>query len=325
MKGNIDMKIIVTGSMAYDRIMEFPGGFSEHIFPEKIENLNVCFTVNGMKERFGGTAGNIAYALKLMGESPEISAVIGQDHGKYMEWFAQNRISTDMIRVMKGDFTACAYVTTDKSGNQITVFNIGAMNHSSCLNFDSLDPNDTFLIVSPGNLDDMINYPRLCKEKGIDYIFDPGQQLPVIPPEDLKKSIDGCRILISNEYELDMIMNLTGFNKSTLLECTDTIIMTRGESGSRIITAKGETDIPVVKADRVLDPTGAGDSFRGGLISGLVRGIDLEKSAIMGSVCASFSVEGYGTQEYSFTPEEFRKRLDVICDNTLPPEFDFIK
>ena len=181
------MKIIVTGSMAYDRIMEFPGGFSEHILTDKIDNLNVCFTVNGMKERFGGTAGNIAYALKLMGENPEISAAIGQDQGKYMEWLVKNNISTDMIRVMKEDFTACAFITTDKSGNQITVFNIGAMNNSSCLDFDSLEPDDTIIIVSPGNLDDMINYPRLCREKGIDYIFDPGQQLPVIPAEDLKR------------------------------------------------------------------------------------------------------------------------------------------
>lgn len=307
------MKIIITGSMAYDRIMEFPGGFPEHILPDKIDNLNVCFTVNGMKEKFGGTAGNIAYALKLMGENPEISAAIGQDHGKYMEWLAKNNISTDMIKVMKDDFTACAFITTDKSGNQITVFNIGAMNNSSRLDFDTLDPNDTILIVSPGNLDDMVNYPRLCKEKGIDYIFDPGQQLPVIPPEDLKKSIDGCRILISNEYELDLIMNLTGLDIDTLLGCTNTIIMTRGELGSRIITAKGETDVPAVMANQVLDPTGAGDSFRGGLISGLVRDKDIEESAILGSVCASFSVECYGTQEYSFSSEEFKIRLREVA------------
>lgn len=299
--------------MAYDRIMEFPGGFSEHILPEKIDNLNVCFTVNGMKERFGGTAGNIAYALKLMGEAPEISAAIGQDHGKYTEWLVRNRISTDMIKVMRDDFTACAFITTDKAGNQITVFNIGAMNNSSCLDFDSLDPKETIIIVSPGNLDDMINYPRLCKEKGIDYIFDPGQQLPVIPPEELKKSIDGCSILISNEYELDMIMNLTGLAKDELLARTKTIIMTRGELGSRIITSEDETDIPIAKADKVLDPTGAGDSYRGGLISGLVRGMDLKKSAVMGSVCASFAVECYGTQEYGFSSEEFEKRLNEVA------------
>jgi adenosine kinase len=307
------MKTIVTGSMAYDRIMKFQDNFSGYILPEKIDNLNVCFTVNGMQERFGGTAGNIGYALKLMGETPEISAAIGQDHAKYTGWLKQNDIPVHMIRVMEDDYTACAYITTDHKGNQITVFNTGAMNNSSCLDFDMLDPNETILIVSPGNIDDMINYPRLCKEKGINYIFDPGQQLPVIPPGDLQKSIEGCKILISNEYELDMIMNITGLDKDSLLKHTETIIMTRGESGSRIIRSGAETDIPAVKAKQVLDPTGAGDAYRGGLISGLARGMDLTKSAIMGSVCASFAVECYGTQEYSFTREEFNERLNRVA------------
>jgi adenosine kinase len=299
MKGIIDMKTIVSGSMAYDRIMEFQAGFSEYILPEKIDNLNVCFTVNGMKERFGGTAGNIAYALRLMGEEPEISAAIGQDHANYMDWLRQNKISTGMIKIIDKDFTAGAFITTDKTGNQITVFNIGAMGNSSCLDFNGLDPNNTILIISPGNLGDMVGYPRQCKEKGIRYIFDPGQQLPVLPPEDLKKSIDGAMILIVNEYELDMIMRITGLDRDALLDRAETII----------ITQDSEVEIPVVKANRVLDPTGAGDAYRGGLISGLTRGMDMRESAIMGSVCASFAVECYGTQEYSFSKEDFQKRL----------------
>ncbi len=298
--------------MAYDRIMEFKDSFSGYILPEKIDNLNVCFTVNGMKERFGGCAGNIAYALRLMGGNPEISAAIGYDHALYFEWLNQNGISTDLIRVIKGDCTACCFITTDEKGNQITVFNTGAMNNSSCLDFESINPAKTILIISPGNITDMINYPCLCKEKGIGYIFDPGQQIPVIPPQDLTKSIEGCRILISNEYELDMIMTITGLKKEDLLRRTQTIIMTRGELGSRIITKEGETDIAAVKAKQVIDPTGAGDAYRGGLISGLTRGIDLRRSAIMGSVCASFAVECYGTQEYSFTMEEFNERLNGV-------------
>jgi adenosine kinase len=304
------MEIIVTGSLAYDRIMDFPGNYSEHILPDKIDTLNVCFTVNGMKERFGGTAGNIAYALKLMGEEPEISAAIGQDHGKYMTWFTENGISTDMIKIVENEFTACAFITTDEKDNQITVFNTGAMNSSSCLNFDNLKPDKTLIIISPGNLDDMTNYPRLCKETGLSYIFDPGQQIPVLPPEELLKAIEGCKVLISNEYELDMIMNITGFLKGPLLERAETIIMTRGDLGSKIITQKEEIEIPAVKANKVLDPTGAGDAYRGGLISGLVRGMDIEHSARMGSVCASFAVECYGTQEYSFSLEEFADRLN---------------
>jgi adenosine kinase len=312
MKGIIVMKTIVSGSMAYDRIMEFPAGFSEYILPEKIDNLNVCFTVNGMMERFGGTAGNIAYALRLMGEEPEISAAIGQDHAKYLDWLRKNNISTGMIKIIDKDFTAGAFITTDKTGNQITVFNIGAMGNSSCLDFNGLDPEDTIIIISPGNLDDMVNYPCQCKEKGIRYIFDPGQQIPVIPKDDLKRSIDGAMILICNEYELDMIMNITGFNRDALLKRAETIIVTKGEEGSIIFTQDSQTDIPAVRADCVLDPTGAGDAYRGGLISGIVRGKDIRESAILGSVCASFAVECYGTQEYSFNREEFQKRLTGV-------------
>jgi adenosine kinase len=303
------MTIIVSGSLAYDRIMDFPGHFSDHILPEKIHVLNVCFQVNGMKERFGGTAGNIAYALTLMGEKPWISATIGRDYHRYFDWMAQNGISTEKIKIIEDEFTASAYITTDKSDNQITGFHPGAMKHSSSLDFDRLDSKGTLMIVSPGNLEDMINYPRLCKQKGIDYIFDPGQSLPMLDAKDLVQAIEGCRILISNDYELDLMMSKTGLNREALLRRARAIIVTLGESGSQVITPAGEIRIPAVKPNRVEDPTGAGDAYRGGLISGLVRGREIEESARMGSVCASFAVECYGTQEYRFTLEEFNERL----------------
>lgn len=303
------MDIIVSGSLAYDRIMDFPGYFSDHILPEKVHTLNVCFQINGITEKFGGTAGNIAYALTLLGEKPEISATLGQEEHKYLEWLKKNGISSDNIKIIKDEFTASAYITTDKAGNQITGFNPGAMNYSSSLEFDNLNPKETIVIVSPGNLEDMVNYPRLCKARGIDYIFDPGQSIPMLEPEDLVQAIDGCRILISNDYELDLILNKTGLKKEALLEHARTIIVTMGELGSRISTLNGEIKIPAARAKIVRDPTGAGDSYRGGMISGLVRGKDVEESARMGSVCASFSVECYGTQEYTFSPEEFNERL----------------
>ena len=305
------MNIIVSGSLAYDRIMDFHGYFSDHILPEKVHVLNVCFQVNGIKEKFGGTAGNIAYALTLLGEKPGISATLGQEDHKYIEWLKKNGISCDKIKTIEDEYTACAYITTDKADNQITGFNPGAMNNSSSLEFDSLIPEETIVIISPGNLEDMVNYPRLCKKRGIDYIFDPGQSLPMLQPEDIVQAIDGCRILISNDYELDLIMNMTGMKKDALLERAKTIIVTKGEHGSQIYTPNGEINIPAVKAKIVQDPTGAGDSYRGGLISGLVRGKDIEESARMGSVCASFTVECYGTQEYTFSPEEFNERLEL--------------
>ena len=149
------MNIIVSGSLAYDRIMDFPGHFADHILPEKIHVLNVCFQVNGMKEVIGGTAGNIAYALRLMGENPVISATIGQDYQRYFQWLAKNGISTDHIRIIEDEFTAGAFITTDRADNQITGFNPGAMKYSSCLDFNALTPSETMMIVAPGNLEDM--------------------------------------------------------------------------------------------------------------------------------------------------------------------------
>lgn len=304
------MEIIVSGSLAYDRIMDFPGHFADHILPGKIHVLNVCFQVNGMREKFGGTAGNIAYALSLVGEKPTISAAIGHDHHRYLDWMAKHGISTDGIKIIEDEFTACAYITTDLADNQITGFNPGAMKHSSSLDFDKLTPEDTIAIISPGNLEDMVKYPRICKQNGIGYIFDPGQSLPVLAAANIANALDGCRILISNDYELDLIMKKTALDKKDLIMRAGTVIVTLGEKGSQVLTAAGEINIPAVKPRKVEDPTGAGDAYRGGLISGLIQGKDIEECARMGSVCASFAVENYGTQDYRFSPEEFAERLN---------------
>ncbi len=302
-------KTIVCGSLAYDRIMDFRGYFSDHILPEKTHILNVSFQVNGIKEKFGGTAGNIAYALALMGENPVISATIGHDNQRYFEWLATNRISTGNIKIIENEFTAGAYITTDLADNQITGFNPGAMKYTSSLDFDKLNPKDTIVIISPGNLEDMLNYPRFCKARGIDYIFDPGQSLPMLDAKELLHAIEGCRILISNDYELNLIMSKTGAQKEDLLRITSTIIVTMGELGSCVFTQNGEINIPVVKPKKVVDPTGAGDAYRGGLLAGLLQGQSITHCAKMGSTCASFAVECYGTQDYRFSPEEFHERF----------------
>ncbi|MDO8636645.1 MAG: carbohydrate kinase family protein [Dehalococcoidia bacterium] len=304
------MNIIVSGSLAYDRIMDFPGHFSDHILPEKIHVLNVSFTVNGMKEKFGGTAGNIAYGLYLLGEKPALVATIGRDYHAYFEWLVKNNMARDNIKVIEGEFTASAYITTDQADNQITGFNPGAMKHPSSFNFSNIVPGDSIAIVAPGNLEDMAKYSARYQSLGIDYIFDPGQSLPMWDGQDLVKSIKGSRILISNDYELEMIIAKTGLDKQKLLQLTGAIITTLGELGSCIRSRNGETEIPAVKPRQVVDPTGAGDAYRAGLIKGLVQRKSVEQSARMGSVIASFAVECYGTQEYSFSMAEFEARLD---------------
>ena len=309
------MTIIVSGSLAYDRIMDFPGNFSDHILPQKIHVLNVSFTVNGMVEKLGGTAGNIAYALTLLHEKPMILATVGRDYHRYFEWLEKNHIACDSIRTIEEEFTASAYITTDRADNQITSFHPGAMKYPSAYNFDKLNPKESLAIIAAGNLGDMMNYSLTCKSLGIDYIFDPGQSLPMWQGQDLIQSIEGSKILISNDYELELITSITGLNRKKLLKKTEIVITTLGEMGSRLITPGGEIAIPAAKPKVVADPTGAGDAYRAGLIKGLVQSKSIKQCAIMGSVCASFAVECYGTQEYYFSLAEFKERLNTYSSH----------
>ncbi len=303
------MNIITSGSLAYDRIMNFPGYFSDHILPEKIHVLNVSFTVSSMVEKFGGTAGNIAYALSLLGEKPIILATIGRDYHSYFEWLRKSNIAYDNITIIEEELTAGAYIITDQSDNQITGFNPGAMKYPSAFNFDEINPKESIAIIAPGNLEDMMNYSVTYKAKGIDYIFDPGQSLPMWDGQSLIQCIEGSEIMVSNDYELELIINKTGLDKKELLQRTNFIITTLGEKGSHVCTAGGEIKVPAIKPKKVVDPTGAGDAYRAGLIKGLIQYRDIEQSAKMGSVCASFAVECYGTQEYYFSMMDFEERL----------------
>jgi len=302
------MQILISGSLAYDRIMDFPGKFSDHILADKIHILNVCFVVNGLAEKFGGTAGNIAYSLALLGERPLILATAGNDFGKYEEWLRQHDLPLEGIRLIPEELTAGAYITTDKADNQITGFNPGAMKYPSLYEVDHAQIPDKLAIVAPGNVEDMVNYSLSYKEHNIPYIFDPGQQITSLSADQLTEIVGGSKLLIANDYELELIMQKTGLTKNELLKRTEVIISTLGENGSLIITSQGETIIGVAKPSKVLDPTGAGDAYRAGLIKGLVLGKEISAAARMGATCASYAVEYQGTQEHAFTQEEFWTR-----------------
>jgi len=302
------MNIYVSGSLAYDRIMDFPGRFSDHILPDKIHILNVCFTVNGMVEKFGGTAGNVAYSLSLLDESPVILATIGKDYGSYFDWLKKHRISLEGIRIIGDEFTAGAYITTDKADNQITGFNPGAMKYPSEYKFDGVAAEESIVLIAPGNLQDMTGYARVCRDKGIDYICDPGQSLTSWKGDELREWINGSAILISNDYELEMIMKMTGLDKKGLLGLTRIIVTTLGEKGALISTSDGDISVPPAEVSGVVDPTGAGDACRAGLLKGLVMGKDIETAVKMGAVAAVYAIEKYGTQEHWYTYEDFVKR-----------------
>src|SRR5918996_1990439 len=265
------MDILVSGSLAYDRIMDFPGRFSDHIMPDKIHMINVSFTVNGLKENFGGTAGNIAYSLALLGESPRILATIGYDYHRYFQWFEQHGLSTNDIKIVPEEATASAYITTDLADNQITGFNPGAMKQPSGFDFSKVNPKECIAIVAPGNLQDMADYSRSYQELGIFSIFDPGQSLPAWQGKDLARCICQSDMLVSNDYELALIKDKTELSTEQLLEGVGTIITTKGELGCEVLSRDGQAQaaIPIIPAKNVVDPTGAGDAFRGGLIKGL--------------------------------------------------------
>lgn len=302
------MKILVSGSLVFDRIMNFPGRFADHILPDKIHEINLCFQINAVKDSFGGTAGNIAYNLKMLGLEPIILSAVGSDFNDYKDWLIKNNINLNFIRVLPQELTSRDYILTDEADNQITAFHPGAMEYQ-CGVKEFLPEEKYLAIVSPGNLKDMVEYPAIYQKMGIDYIFDPGQAIPLLSVDDLLTSISGAKILISNDYELEMILKKTRLIFSEIRERVEVIITTMGDHGSRITTSDEEMAVPAAKPLGVIDPTGAGDGYRAGLIKGLVENYDLRNCARLGGVVALYTVEKYGTQTHEFNWEEVLRRF----------------
>ena len=312
------MSIYVSGSLAFDRIMTFPGNFQDHILMDKLHMINVSFMVDAMDERRGGCAGNIAYSLALLGEKPLIIAAAGRDFEPYAAALAKKGLPLEGIRRDPEIFTALCYITTDLSSNQITGFYPGAMKLPADYKFPLADADHDIAIVSPGNVDDMRRLPTFYREKGIPYIFDPGQQLPVLGREALLSAIEGSFACITNDYELNMICKTTGKTEDELLGRTLWLVTTLGADGAVVRGADGtEVRIPAVAIQEVVDPTGAGDAHRAGMIKGLVHGFSMSEAAKLGAVSASFALEKLGTQEHEYTPREFRQRYEATF-GTLP-------
>jgi len=311
------MRIYVSGSLAFDRIMTFPGKFSDHILADKIHMLNVCFVVDGMEEKFGGTAGNIAYSLALLGEMPHILASVGKDFGPYDKHLRSLELPLDGIRVVDGEFTAGAFITTDQDDNQITGFNPGAMRETCHPHIDRTNIGGSLAIISPGNLDDMTSLPRVYKELHIPYIFDPGQQITALTGEQMTEAITGAHMLVTNDYELEMILKATGLTREEVIERVDVLITTLGAKGSIMVTEGRTVEIPAAKVEKPLDPTGAGDAYRAGLIKGLSMQKPLETCCKLGAVCAAYCVECHGTQEHSFDMQLVAERYKAAFGEEL--------
>jgi Sugar kinases, ribokinase family len=303
------MSIYVSGSLAYDRIMSFPGLFEDHILPDKLHIVNISFLVDDVREHCGGTAGNISYTAALLGEKPIALASVGNDFDRYERRMKKLGMPLEGIRHVENEFTALCFITTDRADNQITGFCPSAMGYPCKYAFKNIDTKTDIGIVAAGNMQDMQHYPLFFKEKGIRYIYDPSQQIPRLSAEELENSITGAFMFISNDYELEMVMKALGMsNKDELLELTPNIVTTLGAQGAFLLTREEQTHIPAVLTEAVKDPTGAGDSMRGGMLAALHEGKDLVEAIQIGTVAASFCVEQYGTQEHFFDKETFDYR-----------------
>lgn len=316
------MNILVSGSLAYDRIMDFPGVFKEHILPEKIHILNVSFVVDKVKENFGGTAGNIAYNLALLGEKPTVLGTVGDDFDKYKEWMNKNNIDISYINEIAGEFTATANIMTDKDDNQITGFYPGPLDVKYCDVVKDIK-NINIAIIAPEFKERMMRYVKIYKEKNIPYIFDPGQQITALSGEELYTGICGAKVLIGNDYEIQMILDKIGEQLGRnshhirpsqygllrpLEDMVEILVITKGAKGSEIYKDGKKIVIPPAKPKSVCDPTGAGDAYRAGFIKGLLKDWALEKIGKFAGLVSVYTVEKYGTQTHEFTMDELEKR-----------------
>jgi adenosine kinase len=310
------MTALICGSAAYDNIMVFEDSFKNHILPDKIHILNVAFLVPRLRREFGGCATNIAYNMKLLGEDPLPMATVGQDFGPYAGWLSQKGIRQDHIKVLDDVFTAQAFITTDLDDNQITAFHPGAMNFAE-VNIVSDADGVSIGMVSPDGRTGMIEHAAQFAEAGVPFIFDPGQGLPMFDGNDLKRFIEQCTWVTVNDYEWQLLKDRTGWDVDDVTARTEALIVTRGGEGSLIHTKEAVHEIPTAKPSTVEDPTGCGDAYRAGLLHGLLKDMDWETTGRIASLMGSIKIEQHGTQNHSFTRDEFADRFKAAFGRSI--------
>jgi adenosine kinase len=306
------MQLIVTGSIAFDYLMSFPGRFTEHFLPEHMKRVSLSFLVDSMDKRRGGCAPNIAYTLALLGERPRLMATAGQDFGDYRHWMEGAGIDTSLVRTIEGKFCASFFCSTDEHNNQIASFYTGAMANAAELSFRGLDGlgADTLVIISPNDPAAMVQYAEECSTMGIRYIWDPGQQCARMDGDQLKDGVIGAFMVVCNDYEFELLRQKTGMSEPDVLAHVPLLVVTKGEKGCTVHTRSEAVDVPAVVPDRIEDPTGVGDAFRGGFMKGLAIGASYEVCARFGSVAATYALEHLGGTYHAYTWDEFKARYE---------------
>ena len=301
------MATLVTGSIAYDTIMVFPDRFKNHLLPDQLHILNVCFLTPEMRREFGGTAGNIGYNLRLLGGEPLVMATVGEDIQPYLRRFEKLGVGTRLLKIVEGQFTAQAFITTDLDDNQITAFHPGAMNHSH-ENSIGAELGATLAIIGPDGKDGMQQHARECARHGVPFVFDPGQGLPMFSGAELVEFIELADYVAVNDYEGKLLEEKTGRTLEDVAKSVKALVVTLGAKGSLVYAGGKRHDVPCAKADKLVDPTGCGDAYRAGLLYGLANGWDWPSTARLGAVMGAIKIAFRGAQNHAPSRDEIEER-----------------
>jgi len=311
------MKTLVTGSIAYDTIMVFPDRFRNHLLADQLHILNVCFLTPEMRREYGGTAGNIAYNLRLLGEDPLLMATVGEDAAPYFERLRGLRIGTELLKRIPGQFTAQAFITTDLDDNQITAFHPGAMNYSH-ENRISRSLGAGLAIIGPDGKEGMLQHARQCAEAGIAFVFDPGQGLPMFSPEELTEFVRQADYVAVNDYEGKLLEERTGRKLEELAKDVKALVCTMGAKGSLIFADGKRHEIPIVEAEKVVDPTGCGDAYRAGLLYGISHGWDWPSTGKLSALLGAIKIAQRGAQNHGPKRDEIEARFQRAFGHKAP-------
>ena len=310
------MNILLTGSVAYDYLMTFPGHFKEQILPDQLESISLSFLVDSLVRRRGGIATNIAYNMALLGGRPSVLATVGEDFEDYRAFLESRGVDTSLMSVVNGASTASYFATTDQLNAQIASFYPGAMGFASHLSIRDLDGGAPDLVViSPNDPAAMEKYVEECRALGIKWLYDPSQQVARVNGDPILRGIEGAHSLFVNEYEYSLVEKKTGLDRVGILDHVGFLVVTRGVNGSDIYQGTEEVHVPAVLTDSVLDPTGGGDAYRGGFLTGYSRGWDWDTCGRLGSLNATYCLESDGPQGHYFTRQEFVDRYRQHFDD----------
>lgn len=316
------MRIVVTGSLAFDYIMDFPGYFKDHLLMEKAHMLSVSFLVDSMRKMRGGVAGNIAYSLALLGERALLVGAAGHDFGEYRHWLEIQGVDTSGVAIVEHEFTPSCFINTDRANNQIVAFYAGAMSydHQYSLSERGLRGDD-LVLISPTSPEAIERFAVECQEHGVGYIFDPGKQTPRLEASHIQTGLRGARVLVGNDYEFGMMAKKLEISEEQLIASTPLTVVTKGEQGSLLyLDGRLAAEIPIAPVADVRDPTGAGDAFLGGLAFGLARDLPLDVTGRVAALAAAYTIEQRGCQEHSYSRVAFAERYRASFGQELPAE-----